>query len=119
MLVSDVWPAPGSLAISPQALGARVFPGQTQRRYPIDHSDDCGVVWLRDETMEFGGDKQRAFLSILFDAYWAGKPVLRSVDVLEDAGFKGGTNSVSKAFSGRTDYKKFIRQSEGNIWIEP
>jgi hypothetical protein len=39
--------------------------------------------------------------------------------VLEDAGFKGGTNSVSKAFSGRSDYKKFIRQSEGNIWIEP
>lgn len=117
--VSDVLAVPGGLAISPKMLGARVFPGQAQRRYPIDHSENYGVVWLRDEIMEFGGDKHRAFLGILFDAYWAGKPVLRSADVLEDAGFKGGTNSVSKAFSGRTDYRKFIRQSEGNIWIEP
>jgi len=117
--ISDVLTTPGSLAISPRILGARVFPGQAQRRYPIDHSENYGVVWLRDDKMEFGGDKQRAFLEILFDAYWSRKPVLRSADVLAEAGFKGGTNSVSKAFSGRDDYKQFIRQSEGNIWIEP
>jgi hypothetical protein len=117
--ISDVLAVPGDLAISPRMLGARVFPGQAQRRYPIDHSENYGVVWLRDQAMEFGGDKQRAFLGLLFDAYWSDKPVLRTADVLSDAGFKGGTNSVSKAFSGREDYKQFIRQSEGNIWIEP
>lgn len=117
--VSDVFAGPGSLVISPQILGARVFPAQARRRYPIDHSENFGVVWLRDETMEFSGDKQRALLEILFDAYWAGKPVRRASDVLAEAGFSEGTNSVSKALSGRTDYRKFIRQSEGNIWIEP
>lgn len=117
--VSDVLAGHGSLAISPEILRARVFPGQVQRREPIDHSENCGVVWLRGEKLEFGGDKQRAFLEILFDAYWAGKPIRRTSEVLSQAGFKEDTNSVAKAFSGKPGYKKFIRQSEGNIWIEP
>ena len=117
--VSDVLAEYGSLAISPEILSARVFPSQVHRREPIDHSEDYGVVWLRGERLEFGGDKQRTFLEILFEAYWAGKPVLRTAKVLEDAGYTAGTNSVSKAFSGKPAYKKFITQSEGNIWIEP
>lgn len=117
--VSDVLAGQGSLAISPEILSVRVFPGQVQRREPIDHSENCGVVWLRGERLEFGGDKQRAFLEILFDAYWAGKRVRRTSEVLSQAGFKEDTNSVAKAFSGKPAYKKFIRQSEGNIWIEP
>lgn len=117
--VSDVLAGPGTFAISPKLMGARVFPDRAQRRYPIDHSENYGIVWLRDETFEFGGDKQRNFLELLFDAYWAGRRVLRTSDLLAEAGFGDKTNTVSKAFSGRTDYKKFIRQSEGNIWIEP
>ena len=35
--VADVVESPGKLAISPHALGARVFPGQIQRKFPIDH----------------------------------------------------------------------------------
>jgi hypothetical protein len=42
-----------------------------------------------------------------------------TLDVLTEAGFKEDTNSVAKAFSGKPGYRKFIRQSEGNIWIEP
>jgi hypothetical protein len=119
LAMSDVFGGPGSLAISPEMLKARVFPSQVNHREPIDHSENCGVVWLRGERLEFGGDKQRQFLQLLFDAYWAGKPVRRAIDVLSEAGFKEDTNSVAKAFSGKPGYKKFIRQSEGNIWIEP
>jgi hypothetical protein len=60
--VADVVGAPGKLAISPQALGSRVFPGQAQHEFPIDHSEDCGIVWHRGETLIFGGDKQRQLL---------------------------------------------------------
>lgn len=70
--VVDVAGDPAKLAISPQVLGARVFPGQGQRRFPIDHSDDCGLVWHGDKTLTFGGDKQRLLLQILFAAYWSG-----------------------------------------------
>ncbi|MCX8999151.1 hypothetical protein NOF55_18765 [Rhizobiaceae bacterium BDR2-2] len=114
----DVLETPDRLAISPRVLAARVYPEQAQRRYPIDYSDDFGTVWLRDETFEFRGDKHRKLLEQLFDAYWAGKPVLRVTVTLAEAGFSDKTNSLSKAFSGRDDWQKFIRQSEGNCWIE-
>jgi hypothetical protein len=53
--VADVAGDPAKLAISPQVLGARVFPGQVQHRFLIDHSEDCGLVWHGDETLIFGG----------------------------------------------------------------
>lgn len=115
---ADVLEAPNRLAISPQMLATRVFPHQVQRRYPIDHSNDYGIVWLRDETFKFRGDKHRKLLEQLFEAYWAGKPILRVTLVLSEAGFSDSTNSLSKAFSGRNDWQKFIKQSEGNCWIE-
>lgn len=116
--VADVAGDPAKLAISPQVLGARVFPGQVQRRFPIDHSDDYGIVWVRDEEFTFRGLLHRQFLAILFDAYWARRPVCRVVPTLSDAGFSDKTNNLAKAFSGRTDWQRFIKQAEGNCWIE-
>ena len=117
--VADVTRSPGTLAISPQVLGARVFPGQVQRRFPIDHSEDCGLVWHRGETLTFGGDKQRQLLQLLFSAYWVGAPVLRVAAVLEEAGYGGQVNSLKKAFGRRDDWQTFIKFDDGNCWIEP
>lgn len=117
--VADVSKAPGTLAISPQVLGARVFPGQVQRRYPIDNSDDCGFVWHRGEKLTFGGDKQRQMLQLLFAAYWARSPILRIASVLEEAGYGGQVNSLKKAFGRRDDWRRFIKYDDGNCWIEP
>ena len=116
--VADVAGDPAKLAISPQVLGARVFPGQVQRRFPIDHSDDCGLVWHGDKTLTFGGDKQRLLLQILFAAYWSGSPVLRVAAVLEEAGYGGQVNSLKKAFGRREDWQAFIKFDDGNCWIE-
>ena len=116
---ADVAGLPGRLAISPQVLGARAFPGQVQRRFPIDHSDDCGLVWHRGETLTFGGDKQRLFLQVLFAAYWAKSPVLRIAAVLEEAGYGGQVNTLKKAFGRRDDWQRFIKYDDGNCWIEP
>lgn len=107
------------LAISPQVLEALVFPGQVQRRFPIDHSDDYGIVWLRGETLTFRSDKQRQLLGLLFDSYWAGSPECRTSAVLFEAGYKDGTNALVKVFSGRDDWRTFIKYAEGNCWIEP
>lgn len=117
--VADVAGDPAKLAISRQVLGARVFPGQVQRRFPIDHSDDCGLVWLRGETLTFGSDKQRQLLGLLFDAYWSGSPVCRTAVVLFEAGYGDSTNAFSKVFSGRDDWRSFIKYADGNCWIEP
>ena len=117
--VADVAGDPAKLAISPQVLGARVFPGQVQRRFPIDHSDDYGIVWLRGKTLTFGSDKQRQLLGLLFDAYWSGSPVCRTAVVLFEAGYGDSTNAFSKVFSGRDDWRSFIKYADGNCWIEP
>ena len=117
--VTDVASAPGKLGVSPQALGARVFPDQIQRKFPIDHSDDCGIVWHRGETLTFGGDKQRLLLQLLFAAYEAKSPVLRIAHVFEEAGYGGQVNTLKKAFGRRTDWQRFIKFEDGNCWIEP
>ena len=117
--VADVLGTPGKLAISPQSLGARVFPGQVQRRFPIDHSEECGLVWHRGETLTFGGDKQRRLLQILFAAYWSKSPVLRIAAVLEEAGYGSQVNTLKKAFGRRDDWQRFIRFDDGNCWIDP
>lgn len=117
--VSDVTKSPGTLTISPQVLGARVFPGQVQHRFPIDNSEDCGFVWLRGEKLTFGGDKQRLLLQLLFAAYWARSPILRIASVLEDAGYSGQVNTLKKAFGRREDWRRFINYDDGNCWIEP
>ena len=117
--VSDVLAGHGSLAISPEILSARVFPGQVQRREPIDHSEDFGTVWLRGKSISFGGDKQREALRQLFTAYWKGSPRLRTAVVLEEAGYKGKVNSFPKAFGESGDWRLFIKYAAGECWIEP
>lgn len=117
--VADVLGTPGKLAISRRALGARVFPGQVQRRFPIDHSEECGLVWHRGETLTFGGDKQRRLLQILFAAYWSKSRVVRIAAVLEEAGYGGQVNTLKKAFGRRNDWQRFIRFDDGNCWIDP
>lgn len=117
--VADVVGSPGKLAISPQALGARVFPGQVQRRFPIDHSEDCGIVWHRGETLTFGGDKQRRFLQILFAAYWSKSQVLRLAAVLEEVGYGRKVNTLTKAFGRGAEKWRFIKVEDGNCWIQP
>jgi hypothetical protein len=117
--VSDVIAGPCSLAISPEILSARVFPGQVQRREPIDHSEHFGIVWLRGKSIPFGGDKQREALRQLFTAYWNGAPRLRTAVVLEEAGFSAKVNSFPKAFGESGDWRLFIKYAAGNCWIEP
>jgi hypothetical protein len=117
--MDDVASAPGKLALSPHGVGKRVFPGQAQRRFPIDHSEDYGVVYVDDEEFKFRGLLHRELLAILFDAYWSGRPVCRTIPTLIEAGFSEKTNSLSKAFSGRTDWQTFIKYDEGNCWIGP
>lgn len=116
--VSDVLAGNGGLAISPEVLKARVFPGQVQRREPIDHSEDFGIVWLRGKSISFGGDKQREALRLLFTAHWKGAPRLRTAVVLEEAGFSAKVNSIAKAFGDSGDWRLFIKYADGYCWIE-
>lgn len=117
--VADVVGAPGKLAISPQTLGSRVFPGQAQHEFPIDHSEDCGIVWHRGETLIFGGDKQRQLLQLVFAAYWSKSPVLRVTTLLVEVGYGEQVNTLKKAFGRRNDWQRFIKFDDGNCWIEP
>jgi hypothetical protein len=116
--VSDVFAGPGSLAISPEILDARVFPAQMQRRHPIDHSEDYGIVWLKEKQIAFRGDKKCEALRQLFTAYWSGSPRLRTAAVLEEAGYGAKVNTLPKAFGETGDWRLFIKYADGYCWIE-
>ena len=62
---------------------------------------------------------RRVCLGLLFDAYWSGSPVCRTAVVLFEAGYGDSTNAFSKVFSGRDDWRSFIKYGDGNCWIEP
>ena len=117
--VSDVLNDQGNLAISEKVLGARVFYEAVQRRFPIDHSEDCGIVWLKGKTIMFRGDKQRLLLKQLFEAYWSGLPESRTSAVLFEAGYGDQTNSLAKAFGKRDVWRQFVHYDDGNCWIDP
>jgi hypothetical protein len=45
--------------------------------------------------------------------------VCRTAVVLFEAGYGDSTNAFSKVFSGRDDWRTFIKYADGNCWIEP
>ena len=103
-------PVPGS---APQPVAP------VRRKVSRTSGDQLGIVWLRGETLTFGSDKQRQLLGLLFDAYWSGSPVCRTAVVLFEAGYGDSTNAFSKVFSGRDDWRSFIKYADGNCWIQP
>jgi hypothetical protein len=85
---------------------------------PIGHSADYGQIRIGQQIFIFRGDLHRQILKILVDAYNRNDAVCRTSQVLEDAGARGKTNSLARAFSKNADWHKFIKEKAGNCWIE-
>ena len=114
----DVGEAAASISVDPIILAKRMKMVPASQLKPIGHSADYGQIRIRHQTFIFRGDLHRQILKILVDAYNRNDAVCRTSQVLEDAGARGKTNSLARAFSKNADWHKFIKEKAGNCWIE-
>lgn len=105
------------LAVDPDLLAARVTCGAPPADVAITMAADGASVTVRGTRYAFGGSKQRAIIRQLYAAWKSGKSECLTVEVLEAAEFSRSVNTLAKAFSGRSDWRDFIKEEHGRCWI--
>ncbi len=103
-----------SLIVDPDLLAARVTEGARQADEVITMAADGASVIVRGNRYVFGGSKQRAIIRYLYAAWKSGKPECPTVEVLEAAEYSRSVNTLAKAFSGRKDWRDFIKEEHGS-----
>lgn len=105
------------LRIDPHILAARLAHARDTGE-PITMSADGGIITVRGKTYTFRGAKQRAIIRHLFEAWQHGKPKCLTAAVLEAAESGDQVRTLGKAFSGRDDWREFIKEEHGHCWIQ-
>lgn len=115
--VRDVADHANSLVVDPELLAARVASGSQQGDALITMAADGAFVTVRRQRYAFSGSKQRAVVRHLYEALQAGSPECLTAEVLETAGYSDSVNTLAKAFSGRKDWREFIKEEHGRCWM--
>jgi len=115
--VRDVSDHRNGISIDPEILSARIDGGHEPLTEQLWHSADFGLIKLMGKDYRFTGSKHRQIIRQLVEAYQARSPLCLTVTVLEDAGCRDSVNTLAKAFSGRQDWRDFIKEEAGNCWI--
>lgn len=116
--VGDVADRAAGIAVDPALLAARITNGSPQADVPIAVSADGGSVTVRGKRYTFTGQKHRAIIRHLHDAWKNGEPECLTEAVLEAAECANSVNTLTKAFSGRKDWQEFIKVEGGRCWIQ-
>lgn len=116
--VGDVADHAAGIAVDPALLAARITNGSPQADVPIAVSADGGSVTVRGKRYTFTGQKHRAIIRHLHDAWKNGEPECLTEAVLEAAECANSVNTLTKAFSGRKDWQEFIKVEGGRCWIQ-
>ncbi|MEG9883061.1 MAG: hypothetical protein V6Z86_00280 [Hyphomicrobiales bacterium] len=104
-------------AVVPDLLAARVAAGSQLNDDLITMAADGASLTVRGTRHAFSGSKQRAIIRQLYDAWKSGHPELLTAEVLESAGYSTSVNTLAKAFSGRAEWRDFIREENGRCWL--
>jgi hypothetical protein len=115
--VRDIVDHASGLLVDPDLLAARVATGTTSTDALITMAADGASVTVRGKRYAFSGSKQRAVIRQLYEAWEAGKPECLKAEVLENAEYSSSVNTLTKAFSGRTDWRDFIKEEHGRCWM--
>ena len=115
--VRDIVDHASGLVVDPNLLAARVASGTTPTDALITMAADGASVTVRGKRYAFSGSKQRAVIRQLYEAWEAGKPECLTLEVLENAEYSDSVNTLNKAFSGRTDWRDFIKEEHGRCWM--
>lgn len=113
--VRDV--ADSSLTVDPDLLAARIAAGTPQSDDAITMAADGAAVSVRGTRYAFPGSKQRAVIRELYGAWKSGNRERLTAEVLESAGYSASVNTLAKAFSGRSDWRDFIKEEHGRCWM--
>jgi hypothetical protein len=105
------------IIIDPAILAARIDGEHERQQGAIWHSADFGLIKVNGKDYRFTGSKQRQIVRQLVEAYQAGSPICLTASVLTEADCGNSVNTLAKAFSGRQDWRDFIREEAGNCWI--
>ncbi|NQW08968.1 MAG: hypothetical protein HQ481_03670 [Alphaproteobacteria bacterium] len=105
------------LAVVPDLLAARVAAGSQLHDDLITMAADGASLTVRGTRHAFSGSKQRAIIRQLYDAWKSGNPELLTAEVMESAGYSTSVNTLAKAFSGRPEWREFIREEHGRCWM--
>lgn len=116
--VGDVADHAAGIVVDPALLAARITNGSSQSDVPIAVSADGGSVTVRGKRYTFTGQKHRAIIRHLHDAWKNGEAECLTEAVLEAAECANSVNTLTKAFSGRKDWQEFIKVEGGRCWIQ-
>lgn len=116
--IGDVAVHAAGIAVDPALLAARLSSGTTQTDAPITMAADGGSITVRGKRYAFTGQKQRAIIRHLYEAWENGTPECLTDAVLEAAEYFNSVNTLTKAFSGRKDWQEFIKVESGRCWIQ-
>ena len=105
------------LAVVPDLLAARIAAGSQLSHDLITMAADGASLTVRGTRHAFSGSKQRAIIRQLYGAWKSGHPELLTAEVLETAGYSTSVNTLAKAFSGRSEWRDFIREENGRCWL--
>jgi hypothetical protein len=105
------------LAVVPDLLAARIAAGSQLSDDLITMAADGASLTVRGTRHAFSGSKQRAIIRQLYGAWKSGHPELLTAEVLETAGYSTSVNTLAKAFSGRPEWRDFIREENGRCWL--
>jgi hypothetical protein len=115
--VRDIVDHASGLVVDPDLLGARVASGAPSADAFITMGADGASVTVRGTRYAFSGSKQRALIRQLYEAWQSGSPECLTAEVLENAEYSDSVNTLNKAFSGRTDWRDFIKEEHGRCWM--
>lgn len=104
-------------AVVPDLLAARVAAGSQLNDDLIAMAADGASLTVRGTRHAFSGSKQRAIIRQLHDAWKSGNRELLTAEVLESAGYSTSVNTLAKAFSGRPEWREFIKEENGRCWL--
>lgn len=105
------------LAVDPDLLAARISSGAPQSEETISIAADGGSVTVRGQRYSFTGVKHKSIIRELYGAWKSGNPECLTMQVLEAAECSPSVNTLAKAFSGRQDWRKFIKEEQGRCWM--
>ena len=115
--VRDVLDHVLGIAIDPGILAAQIDGEAERRDGPIWHSADFGLIRVNAKHYRFIGSKHRQIVRQLVEAYQTGSPICLTASILTEADCGNSVNTLAKAFSGRQDWRDFIKEEAGNCWI--
>lgn len=85
---------------------------------PVRHSGDYSTVRVNGREFVFTGIKQKQVVGILVEAWKRGEPKCRTQVILEDVEASSSANTLSKLFSGRSDWRDLIGYGNGFSWLK-